>query len=157
MENIFTLNKYNIYLPTYKLYHYKGTHYRIVFFPKREKGWEDKEDIYKYRDKEFQKNESLRTAMSRSRRAVREYIASNNFKYFVTLTINSANADRYSLQECQNLLKKLIHNYSRQLKYSNKENLQYVLVTEKHEDGAFHFHGVFSDLLKKDMFINENG
>lgn len=152
------LNVNNIYRPTFKLYQYSGSLYRIVFFPKREKGWEKVENEECYKDLEFMHNESLRTSLSRSRRAVREYIACNNFKYFVTLTINSINADRFNLQECQDLLRRLIHNYSRQLKYANKkEGLDYVLVTEKHENGAFHFHGVFSDMLKSDIFVNDNG
>ena len=151
------LNVNNIYTPTFKLYQYSDTIYRIVFFPKREKGWEEIENKNDYKDLEFMKNESLRTSLSRSRRSVREYILSNSFKYFVTLTINSVNADRFNLQECQDLLTRLIHNYSRQLKYANKEKLDYVIVTEKHENGAFHFHGVFSDMLASDIFVNDNG
>lgn len=141
MDNKF--KKYNCYTSTFKLYQYKDSFYRIVFFPKREKGWELDEDYIQYKDKEFLKSESHRTALSRSRRAVREYIACNYFKYFVTLTVNSSNADRFSLQQCQDLLTRLIHNYSRQLIYSKKDKLQYVIVTERHLNGAFHFHRSF--------------
>ena len=90
--------------------------------------------------------------MSRTKRNIREIALCNNFDYFLTFTINSKNCDRFSLDECQNTLKKLIKAYKR--KYND---FSYIIITEKHKNGAFHFHGLCKGLNNNDLYINNNG
>lgn len=146
---------HNVYTDTLKLYHYQDDVFRLVFFKKREKGWELKENK---KEKLFtEKDEIQRVSLSRTKRTIRELCLCNNFKYFVTLTVDSKNCDRFSLQECQDKLKRLIKTYSQKIKRNNQDKFHYILITEKHKNGAFHFHGLFSDLLHTDIFLNENG
>ena len=162
----------DIYEDVYRLYHYQEDVFRLVYYKKRQKGFEkvakkpvsDGYNLYDLSDykydipqlKETYQKEIDRVSLSRTKRNIKEICLCNDFKYFVTLTINSKNADRFSLQECQDNLKRLIHNYSMRFR-RKKIKFHYILITEKHKNGAFHFHGLFSDLLDTDIYINEYG
>lgn len=162
----------DIYEDTYRLYHYQDDVFRLVYFRKRQKGFEkvlkkplnDGYNVYDLADYKYDipqekvtnQEEIERISLSRTKRKIKEICLCNNFKYFVTLTINSKNADRFSLQECQDNLQRLIKNYS--MRFSRRNiKFHYILITEKHKNGAFHFHGLFSDLLESDIYTNEYG
>lgn len=162
----------DIYEDTYRLYHYQDDVFRLVYFRKRQKGFEkvlkkplfDGYNVYDLADYKYDipqekitnQEEIERISLSRTKRKIKEICLCNNFKYFVTLTINSKNADRFSLQECQDNLQRLIKNYSMRFRRKNIK-FHYILITEKHKNGAFHFHGLFSDLLENDIYTNEYG
>lgn len=166
------LNLTQPYEKLYRLYHYQDDVFRLIYFTKKIGGLEKIPKVpisnsyctvdmadYKYdkpQEKITNKEELERISLSRTKRNIKELCLCNNFKYFVTLTVNSKNADRFSLQECQDKLKRLIKNYS--MRFSRrKQKFHYILITEKHKDGAFHFHGLFSDLLDTDLYTNEFG
>ena len=136
-----------IYYVNYKLYKYNDEYCRLVKIKnQREKGWEEVD----HTEIETDKNDVEICSLSRTKRYIRELALSNNFEYFVTITVNSKNADRFSLDECQELLKKKF----KKLKRINK-NFAYIFITEKHKDGAFHFHGFVKGI--EDFYINDNG
>lgn len=76
-----------------------------------------------------------RISLSRTKRNIKELALCNNFQYFATVTIASTSCDRYSLIECQKKFKRKLKTIK---KYNN--NFKYLFITEKHKDGAFHFH-----------------
>ena len=104
----------DVYDDTYRLYHYQDDVYRLVYYKKRQKGWErepkqpvtDGYNIYDLADYKYNipqkqvtnEKEIERISLSRTKRKIKEICLCNNFKYFVTLTIDSKNADRFSLQ-----------------------------------------------------------
>lgn len=90
--------------------------------------------------------------MSRTKRNIRELSLCNDFSHFATLTINSELADRYSLDICQDKLKKTLKKIKR-----NNKDFRYLFITEKHKDGAFHFHGFIGGLSQDLFLINKNG
>ena len=94
-------------------------------------------------------DELLRISLSRSKREIRELCFCNPFTYFSTITINSEFCDRFHLQECQDLLRKKL----KKLKRNNKDFI-YLFITEKHKNGAFHFHGLINDIP---FYTNSNG
>lgn len=94
-----------------------------------------------------------RISLSRTKRNIREICLSNDFEYFVTFTVNSKNADRFSLDECQDLIRKRLKSYKKRI----CKDLKYILITEKHKNGAFHFHGMMKGLRESDFYINKNG
>lgn len=138
--------------PTYYFYQYNDNDFRIVLQKgQREPGFEVLDEFSSKIDDDditFRIDESKRCATSRARRMVREYALCNNFEYFVTLTISSNNCDRFSLTESQNKLRKCL----KHLKRVNK-NFEYVLITEKHEKGGFHFHGFFKGINTSDLTL----
>lgn len=87
-------------------------------------------------ENEEKNNNSLISAISRSRRMIREYSMCNDFKYFFTATVNSAVCNRYSLDVTQDKIRYIIKEF---IKRKNKD-FKYIFITEKHKDGAFHFH-----------------
>lgn len=131
----------------YFLKNYNGNDFRIYCI--RGGKNENNEKIKTF----FEKNnceESQRVSLSRTKRNIKELALSNPFDHFATITVSSENADRFSLSECQTLLKKKF----KALKRKNKDFI-YLFITEKHENGAFHFHGLVGGI--NDYYINKNG
>lgn len=81
-------------------------------------------------------SEINRISLSRTKRNIREICLSNDFEYFVTFTVDSKNADRFSLDECQSLIRNRLKNYRDRI----SRKVKFILITEKHKNGAFHFH-----------------
>ena len=77
-------------------------------------------------DENYQKNKSFfekdnkkeceRVSLSRSKRVIKELALSNPFTHFATITVSSQNADRFSLTECQTLLRKKFKSLKRKKK-----------------------------------------
>lgn len=98
---------------------------------------------------------SEEASLSRTARNIRELALCNDFKYFATLTINSKYCDRFSLQKSQDELKRLISNYRKKCRYYGGNKLKFLFITEKHKNGAFHFHGL-TDFIPE-PYTNQNG
>ena len=146
MNKNFIFSKNRVYDSKSYLYNYNGRYFRVCSIKAcREKGFEDISII-----KKTDKKEVERISLSRTRRNIRELALCNDFDYFCTLTVNSAKCDRYSLDEVQDNLRKCLRNIR-----NNSDNFKYLVVTEKHVDGAFHFHGLMSGV--SDLYVNQYG
>ena len=88
------------------------------------------------------KGEDIARSMRRARSRVRRLALSNEFRWFVTLTLSPDKVDRYDAAQ---VVRKLSTWCSNQVK---RRGLQYILVPERHKDGALHFHGFFNDALE---------
>lgn len=85
--------------------------------------------------------ENVKRAVRRARARVRELARANVFSYFVTLTLNGERYSRYDEHEIVRRASDWLHNAVR------RYGLAYILVPERHKDGAIHFHGFFNDAL----------
>ena len=85
---------------------------------------------------------NLDRVMRRARAQVRDIALSNPFRWFVTLTLDPARVDRYDMAAITWKLNAWLDNQVR------RHGLAYVLVPERHKDGAIHFHGFFNDVVK---------
>lgn len=74
-------------------------------------------------------------SMRRARANLRRLALANDFRYFVTLTLDGEKIDRYDGSAIVRALGQWCDNMVR------RHGLRYVLVPERHKDGAFHFHG----------------
>lgn len=77
----------------------------------------------------------------KTRSKIYDIARSNEWNYFITLTFNDRVVDRYNYQECMNKISNFFHNF----KSKNKKtcpNFRYLIIHEKHDDGAYHFHGL---------------
>jgi len=95
----------------------------------------------------------LENNISRAKSKIFEYAFCNDWDYFVTLTIDKEKLDRYDLHTYVKKLGQFISNY----KKNHGSKFNYLLVPEKHEDGAYHMHGLISGILPKHLVINEHG
>lgn len=77
----------------------------------------------------------MERSMRRARAKLRRLALANDFDYFVTLTLDPARIDRYDGAAITRALGRWADNMVR------RHGLRYVLVPERHKDGAFHFHG----------------
>ena len=119
-----------------------------IFGPK---GWEESEDYAKpvavpqrdrdEREKAVPQAEDLERSMRRARGRLRRLALSNDFKYFVTLTLDPAKVDSH---EGAAVVKKLNAWASNAVQ---RHGLRYLLVPERHKKGGIHFHGFFNDAL----------
>lgn len=129
-------NNNDVYKTKYFLYQYNDTNFRILKQKfSREKGFELIEKFKK--DISIDKEDYKRQSLSRSKRFIREISLCNDFDFFVTLTVNKENCDRYDIDICQEHLRHILKNYK---KLHN--DFKYILISEKHKDGAYHFHGL---------------
>lgn len=110
----------------------------------REAGWEDAN--WKNVEKSApapreagkkSEGEDMLRSMRRARAKLRRLALANDFDYFVTLTLDPAKIDRYDGVVIARALGRWADNMVR------RHGLRYVLVPERHKDGAFHFHGFF--------------
>lgn len=139
------------------LYSYgNSSYYRLVLPKTNRKGYTLSEVVNDLNNDVHIKTFSAeidRISLSRTKRNIREICLSNDFEYFVTFTVDSKNADRFSLDECQSLIRKRLKTYQKWI----CKDLKYILITEKHKNGAFHFHGMMKGLRESDFYINKNG
>lgn len=81
-------------------------------------------------------------AIRRAKAQVRDLALCTPFRWFVTLTLDASRVDRYDMAEITRHLNHWLDNQVR------RRGLAYVLVPERHKDGAVHFHGFFNDALE---------
>lgn len=86
--------------------------------------------------------DALDRAKRRARSCVRDIALSNDWAWFVTLTLDGSKIDRYDMTAITRKLNQWLDNRVR------RDGLAYVLVPERHKDGAVHFHGFFNGALK---------
>lgn len=84
---------------------------------------------------------NLNRARRRAAAAVTDYALANDFQFFVTLTFDRQRVDRWNDSEVMRVTKNWLDNMVR------RNGLAYVLVPERHKDGAIHFHGFFNGAL----------
>lgn len=84
--------------------------------------------------------ENADRAARRAAGRVRDLALSNDFRWFVTLTLDKDKIDRYDVKKITRKLNVWLDNQVR------RRGLQYVLVAERHKDGALHFHGLINDV-----------
>ena len=85
---------------------------------------------------------ALDRAKRRARSCVRDLGLANEWTWFVTLTLDKQRVDRYDAAAVTRKLNQWLDNHVR------RDGLAYVLVPERHRDGAIHFHGFFNGALR---------
>ena len=106
------------------------------------KGWEPSHQAAKRRPRAQRGGHDTARAVRRARAQVRDIALSTPFRWFVTLTLNQEKVDRYDMAAITRRLNTWLDNQVR------RRGLSYVLVPERHKDGAVHFHGFFNDALE---------
>lgn len=87
--------------------------------------------------------DKLLRSINRAKTNIADIISCNSFEYFVTLTIDPKNkykVDRYDYDSSSKAI----------IKWLRSNCSKYILVPEKHKDGAFHFH-LLANLNKEDL------
>ena len=133
------------------LYSYPNGDYDIICAAERlflPPGWESAEDFSRQgrngpapakreKGKKSEGDDQIRS-MRRARSKLRRLALSNKLDYFVTLTLDKEKIDRYDPKAIMQKVNRWLDNMVR------RHGLRYILVPERHKDGAIHFHGFFA-------------
>lgn len=128
--------------------------YKLTYFNKPR-------DFLKNQKKEEKKTntidpeDSIQSSVRRSRAMIFDYAKCNNFDMFVTFTFNPKKVNRYDLNVCFTKMQSWL--WRQQRKHDNQ--LKYIIVPERHKDGAIHFHALFegyTGALKKTKVIQNS-
>ena len=116
-----------------------------------------KKDNKKKENKKEDSDRSLDNSQNRTINKIYEITRSNKWEYFITLTFSPDVVNRYDYSS----ITKLLHNWIMNIKNNYARELKYIIVPEKHKNGAFHFHGLISDIgnlnLKDSGFKTKDG
>ncbi len=100
------------------------------------------------KDKEKKSNDvKLLNNLTRAKTQILELALCNEWEYFVTFTINRDKHNRYDLDAYHKRLSQFIRNYNK--KYDLQ--IKFLLVPEKHKDGAWHEHGFIMGLPEEHL------
>lgn len=143
---------FEFHVPEHDIYAYnKGFLYRYndqlckltVCNKVRIPGFELSEGCKKFTAKgEAGNDEKLPSSIRRAKSRVFEYAMCNDFSFFCTLTFSPEKvSDRYDLDQCMKAFCKWLNNYNR-----NRTSVSYLLIPEAHKDGAWHIHGLISNI-----------
>lgn len=88
------------------------------------------------------KGEDMQRSMRRARARVRRLALANDFRWFVTLTLDPARVASHDGAAVIRVLNAWCSNAVQ------RQGLRYILVPERHKKGGIHFHGFFSDSLE---------
>lgn len=94
----------------------------------------------------------LENNVVRAKNKINDIALANDFKYFFTLTF-SPDYDRYDLYQCLNKFR----SHLRAMRDYCGLTIKYLIVPEQHKDGAWHFHGFFSDGIENFLYYNNFG
>ena len=139
--NICVLKKYNDN-------NFKITRHKVL----RRSGLEVDDD-FSFSAKGTVNDEKMLQNISRAKSKIREYGLCNDWDYFVTLTLDKNKFDRYDLTGFQKSLSKFLNNYNSRY----KTKIKYLLIPERHKDGAWHMHGLIYGLPIDHLKTNGNG
>lgn len=112
-----------------------------------------KQDKFKDEPKKFTPkgeggNESkLENNISRTKSTIHEIARCNDWKWFVTLTVDATKYDRNDLDKIRKDFTQMIRNYKRKTNF----NIEYLLIPEHHQDGCWHLHGLINGIPKKEL------
>ncbi|GHU53685.1 hypothetical protein FACS1894132_06550 [Clostridia bacterium] len=93
------------------------------------------------------------SSLARTRKTILELGLCNEWQYFVTLTLDQKKINRFDIDNFKKEWTKFVRIYNE--KYNCK--LMYLLVFERHRDGAIHAHGLFGGISEKSLRLNKNG
>lgn len=99
----------------------------------------------------FSNNDKLKNNIIRAKQKLFEYGCCNDFKYFVTCTVNISH-DRQNLDWLVKTTTQII----RDMRKRYDGEFKFLLIPELHSDGkSWHLHGLFDESFGQDFYVNE--
>lgn len=92
-------------------------------------------------------NARFSQSISRTKSRVFELAACNEFQHFCTFTQDEKLRDRFDLSDFRKDFAQLVRNINR----GRETKIKYLLIPEKHKNGAWHMHGLLSGLQPDDL------
>lgn len=96
-------------------------------------------------------HENKTRSLRRSMQAIYDIVYSWEWEWFVTITFDKQKVNRYNYDQVLKKITKQLDN----IKQRRCPNLVYIIVPEPHKDGAWHFHGLFTNTEGMDIIKTE--
>ena len=90
-----------------------------------------------------------RATKTRAMESILQYAGNNQWDYFATITFDPNKVDRKDFNQCSKVIDDYLISLKKFIAYHKLPKMQYVVVPEKHKDGAFHFHALINNLPKQ--------
>ena len=84
---------------------------------------------------------NLERSIRKTKTTITDYVLANNFEIFATFTFSPKKVDRFDIDACKRKLKRWLDRQR-----EKDSNLKYVVVPERHKNGAIHFHAIFENI-----------
>lgn len=88
--------------------------------------------------------ENLERSLRKTQSELQDLIECNTFEWFGTFTFDPKKIDRYNPEEVKKAMSKWLNNARRK-----SPDMTYILVPERHKDGAIHFHALLGNYAGK--------
>lgn len=98
---------------------------------------------------ERRENQRFQQSVSRAKARIFELAMCNEFTYFCTFTQDEKKRDRFDLTEFCKDFGQLVRNINRSREAGQK--IKYLLIPERHKNGAWHMHGLLKGLTSDDL------
>ena len=89
----------------------------------------------------------LPSSLSRTRARVHELALCNRWDWFVTMTLDGQRWDRYALMAWRRSLSQWLRDYRKR----TGARVAYLLIPERHQNGAWHIHGLLAGIPGEDV------
>lgn len=107
----------------------------------------DRNELKQIDESEDYVNDSkFQSSISRARNRIWELSICNDWDWFFTITINPEKLDRFNLNIFHLEFTKFLYEYKHR-----KYKVKYLIIPEKHKDGAWHFHGLLAGLPAEEL------
>lgn len=127
--------------PDYVIHGYTEEIYKVIRF--KRSAYDGPPSLAKlHKDDQKENSTKLDNNFSRARSMLLQYALCNPWDYFFTGTINKEWYDRMNLERYYTVLSQWIRDKRKEY----KTTVQYLLVPERHKDGAWHIHGLLHGL-----------
>lgn len=100
---------------------------------------------------EITKEEYRRQAKSRAKREINELALCNEWEWFFTGTLDPRKWDRNDLDVYAKKFGSWLNQKNRKLRAQGKPSITYLIVVEKHKDGAWHIHGLLHNVPQEEI------
>lgn len=107
------------------------------------------EGIWKHTPKGSKNDEKLLSNLVRTKSTIYELSMCNEWDFFCTFTLDKTKYDRFNLSKFRNDFTRHI----RKLREKHKCDIDYLLIPERHKDGAWHMHGFIKGLPALELRI----
>lgn len=133
------------YLHNYGTLYKYGDKYKLVWLAScRQEGFELDEYIGKG---EAGNDEKLVNNLCRTKHRIFELAFCNPWELFVTLTLDKTKYNRFDLPK----FKKDLAQFIRDKRKKHGTDIRYMLIPERHKDGAWHLHGFFIGIPESEL------
>lgn len=100
-------------------------------------------------ERKLRDDKNRQSAKHRAVESIMQMVKNQTWGHFATITFDPKKVDRHDFAACSAAVACYLKSLRRYAKYNKLPPLQYVVVAERHKNGAYHFHALIQNLPKE--------